>query len=64
VSQSEIIFSIQESPEGGYQTRALDHSIFTEADSLEELKVMIRDATCCHFGTSEPIFSLRFIQRN
>lgn len=51
--QSEIIFSIQESPEGGYQARALGFSIFTEADSLDELKVMIREAVSCHFEPSE-----------
>jgi len=50
MAQSEIIFSIQESPEGGYQARALGHSIFTEADSFDELKAMIRDAVSCHFG--------------
>lgn len=50
---SEIIFSVRESPEGGYEARALGHSIFTEADSLEELKVMIRDAVCCHFDGSQ-----------
>jgi hypothetical protein len=49
MAQSEIIFSIQESPEGGYQARALGFSIFTEADSLDELKTMIRDAVSCHF---------------
>jgi len=51
--QSEIIFSVQESPEGGYQARALGFSIFTEADSLEELKTMIRDAVSCHFDAAE-----------
>ena len=51
--QSEIIFSVQESPEGGYEARALGHSIFTQADSLEELKVMIRDAVSCHFDDAE-----------
>ena len=50
---SEIIFSIQESPEGGFQARALGFSIFTEADSLDELKTMIRDAVSCHFDPSE-----------
>jgi hypothetical protein len=39
---------MQESPEGGYQARALGFSIFTEADTLEELKT-IRDAVSCHF---------------
>jgi hypothetical protein len=29
MTQSEIIFSVQESPEGGYEARALGHSIFT-----------------------------------
>lgn len=49
MSQSEIIFSVQESPEGGYEARALSFSIFTEADSLDELKSNIRDAVSCHF---------------
>ena len=47
--QSEIIFSVQESPEGGYEARALGFSIFTQADSLDELKTMTRDAVFCHF---------------
>ena len=51
--ESEIIFSIQETPEGGYHARALGFSIFTEADSLDELKTMIRDAVSCHFDPAE-----------
>jgi hypothetical protein len=51
--QSEIIFSVQESPEGGYQARALGFSIFTEADTLDELKTMIRDAVSCHFENGQ-----------
>ena len=47
---SEIIFSVLESPEGGYEARALGHAIFTEADSLDELKAMLREAVACHFG--------------
>lgn len=42
MSDSEIIFSVQESPEGGYEARALGHSIFTQADTLEELKRNVR----------------------
>lgn len=49
MAESEIIFSIRESPEGGYEARALGHSIFTQADSLDELKAMLRDAVACHF---------------
>jgi len=32
------------SPESGFHARALGFSIFTEADSLDQLKTMIRDA--------------------
>jgi hypothetical protein len=49
MAQSEIIFSVEESPEGGYEARALGHPIFTQADSMEELKTMLRDAVACHF---------------
>lgn len=47
--ETEIIFNVQESPEGGFEARALGHPIFTQADSLEELKAMLRDAVLCHF---------------
>jgi hypothetical protein len=43
VPESEIIFSVQETPEGGYHARALGFSIFAEADSLDDLKMKIRD---------------------
>lgn len=46
---SEIIFEILESPEGGYEARALGYPIFTQADSEEELKTMLKDAVRCHF---------------
>ena len=46
---SEIIFEVQESPEGGFEARALGHSIFTEAQTLDELREMVHDAVRCHF---------------
>jgi hypothetical protein len=49
MADSEIIFLVQESPEGGYEARALGYSIFTEADTMDELKEMVRDAVQCHF---------------
>ena len=62
--QSEIIFSLQESPEGGYEARALGHSIFSQADSLGELKSMLRDAVACHFAEAEKpsIIRLRLVK--
>jgi len=50
---NEIIFIVEESPEGGYEARSLNHSIFTEADTFEELKGMVHDAVSCHFKTED-----------
>jgi len=46
---NEIIFIIEESKEGGFEARALGHSIFTEAEDIDSLKREIRDAVSCHF---------------
>jgi Zn ribbon nucleic-acid-binding protein len=46
---SEVIFIVEESPEGGYSARALGPSIFTQADDWQELKTNVRDAVSCHF---------------
>ncbi len=48
-ADKEIIFLVEEAPEGGYTARALGHSIFTEADSWEELKEAVLDAVRAHF---------------
>jgi hypothetical protein len=50
---NEIIFLVEEAPEGGYEARALGYAIFTEADTLEELKKMAQDAVRCHFEAHE-----------
>ncbi len=46
----EIIFEVHEATEGGYDARALRHSIFTQGDDWEDLKVMAWEAVLCHFG--------------
>jgi hypothetical protein len=48
-SMSEVLFLVEEAPEGGYLARALSHSIYTEADTWEELKAALHDAVNCHF---------------
>ena len=50
---TEIIFQVRPSPEGGYEARALGYSIFTEADDWQQLKEMLRDAVLCHFEDGE-----------
>lgn len=44
-----IIFLVEESPEGGFTARAFGEAIFTEAESIDELHEMVRDAVRCHF---------------
>jgi len=46
---TEIIFVVEEDPEGGYTAQAPGHSIYTQADTWEELKTMVQDAVQCHF---------------
>jgi len=46
---NEIIFMVEESLEGGYEARALGYSIFTQAETYEELKTAVKDAIRCHF---------------
>ncbi len=47
---SKIVFQVEEDPvDGGYVAHALGQGITTQAESLVELKRMIRDAVRCHF---------------
>lgn len=50
----EIIFLVEESDEGGYIAKGIGVSIFTEADSLEELRLAVKDAVSCHFEEVKP----------
>ncbi len=45
----EIIFLIEEAMEGGYTAKAIGEGIFTEGDTLEEIKHNITEAIECHF---------------
>lgn len=60
----EIIFLVSDSPEGGYEARALGHSLFTEADTHEELREMVREAVACHFDDGErpSVIRLHFVR--
>jgi hypothetical protein len=60
---TEIVFVVDEAPEGGYTARALGASIVTEADSLAELRTMVQDAVRCHFdGDAPKVIRLHFVR--
>lgn len=46
---NEILIVVKEADEGGLTARAVGHSIFTEAETLEELRCNVREAVDCHF---------------
>ena len=60
----ELIFLVEDAPEGGYTARALGASIFTEADDLPNLRDQVRDAVRCHFddGQGPKIIRLHFVR--
>jgi hypothetical protein len=50
---SELVFVVEEAPEGGYIAKAVGASIVTEADDLDELRKQVRDAVRCHFDEGQ-----------
>ena len=56
---SEIVFLVQEAPEGGFTARALGHSVFTEADSEKELRTKVKQAVACHFDQGKAPRTIR-----
>ncbi|MBA4147688.1 MAG: 2-oxoisovalerate dehydrogenase [Verrucomicrobia bacterium] len=62
---SEIIFEVREDEiDGGFNARALGHSVFTQGDTLEEIRSMVKDAVICHFdeGQRPSIIRLHFVR--
>ena len=49
----DLIFLVDEFSDGHYEAKAVGHGIITEADSLDELRAMVRDAVACHFDEAE-----------
>ena len=48
---TEIVFEVHEDEaDGGYTASALGHDIFTQGETLPELRANVREAVQCHFG--------------
>jgi predicted RNase H-like HicB family nuclease len=61
---TEIFFLIEELFDGGYTARAMGTDIFTQGDTLQELKANIREAVACHFeeGMTPKVIRLHFVR--
>ena len=60
---NEIIFLVEDAVEGGYNARALGVSIFTQAETVEELRLNIREAVEVFYGDeiAPKIIRLHFV---
>ena len=64
----EVTFEIREDEiDGGFVATCLGHSIVTQAESVEELREMIKDAVHCHFvdgaaGQMPGLIRLHFVR--
>ena len=50
---NEIIFLVEEDSEGGFFARSIGESIFTQAESIAELRRFVRDAVKCHYDEQD-----------
>ncbi|MBE3070322.1 MAG: 2-oxoisovalerate dehydrogenase E1 subunit beta [Planctomycetes bacterium] len=46
---TELVFQVENDPDGGFTAKAVGASVFTQAETLEDLRRMVRDAVACHF---------------
>lgn len=60
---TELVFLVEQAPEGGYTARALGEAVFTEADTLEHLREAVREAVRCHYeaGTEPKVIRLHVV---
>jgi hypothetical protein len=49
----EVVFSVEETPDGGYVAKADEYSLVTEAETLSELERQIHDAILCNFDEKD-----------
>ena len=61
---NEIIFLVEDSQDGGYSAKALNYSIFTDADDISSLRKNIQDAILCHFEENQhpKVVRLHFVR--
>ncbi len=62
-AQREIVFVVQRASDGGFTARAVGASIFTEADTIDELRAAVRDAVACHYEDAQRPQLIRLLQQ-
>ena len=66
MTTSEIVFEVTEDAvEGGYSASAVEYSIHTQGDTLEEIRGSVKEAVDCYFDDTMPrprLFRLHFVR--
>lgn len=57
----EISFIIEDSLDGGFEAKAIGHAIFTQAETIEEIKESIKEAVHCHFEDDDMPMTIRLV---
>ncbi len=57
---NEVVFLLEDDPGGGFTARALGHAIFTDGETLDEVRANVRDAVRCHFDGADRSAVIRF----
>jgi hypothetical protein len=63
----DLIFEVRDAEEGGFCARALGHAIFTEAETWEQLRANVLEATALHFedGSMRPrLLQLHYVKED
>jgi predicted RNase H-like HicB family nuclease len=55
----ELVFEVVQEADGGYTAEALGESIFTQADTWEELRANVREAVQAFYFDAAPPTSIR-----
>ncbi|MCC6426801.1 MAG: 2-oxoisovalerate dehydrogenase [Phycisphaerales bacterium] len=50
---TEIVFTVEEDPSGGFVAHAAGAAIHTQGDTIDELREAVCDAVKCHFEDSQ-----------
>jgi predicted RNase H-like HicB family nuclease len=61
----ELIFEVRDAEEGGYWARALGQPVFTEAETWDELRANVIEATSLHFedgGIRPRLLQLHYVK--
>jgi hypothetical protein len=58
-----LVFLVEDAQEGGFTARGVGETVFTEADTMDELRQAVRDAVRCHFepGTEPKLVRLHMV---